>query len=217
MTYYPVYLNLAEKRCVVIGGRRHALEKVEGLLQAGAQVTVIAPQINAELQVLQEAGKITVIQRDYQPGDLEGAFLVIGTTMDPDLNARLWQEANARNILINAVDDVPHCNFIAPSIVRQGDLVVAISTSGTAPALAVRLRERLTRELGPEYARFLDLVRPLRQELPRLYSKFKDRRAIWYRLVDSDILELLRRGDEAGARARIDEIVHAGKGVDEAA
>ncbi len=210
MQYYPVYLNLEDRCCVVIGGSRHAAEKVRGLLNAGADVTVIAPKLNAELEALVEAGHITALRRNYQAGDLEGVFLVISATMDSAINAQVWEEAAVRNTLINAIDDVPHCNFIAPAIVRQGDLIVSISTSGIAPALAVRLRQRLTEELGPEYGRFLELVWPLREELPRLYPAFQQRRAIWYQLVDSDIIDLLRQGDEAAAQVHIRDIVYSG-------
>lgn len=217
MQYYPVYLNLENRRCVVVGGDQHAEEKVKGLLDAGADVTVIAPELNDALEALVRAGQIKAVRRGYLSGDLEGGFLVISATMDSSINARVWNEASERNILINSMDDVPHCSFIAPSIVRQGDLIVSISTSGAAPALAVRLRQRLTEELGPEYGRFLELVWPLREELPRLYPAFQQRRAIWYQLVDSDIIHRLRRGDEAGAKARIDEIVHNGLVKEEAA
>ncbi len=211
MQYYPIYLKLENRRCVVIGGERHAEEKVRGLLNAGADVTVIASKLSQELEALVEAGRITAVRRDYQFGDLENAFLAISATMDSDINAQVWDEVSERNVLINSTDDVPHCNFIAPSIVRQGDLIVSISTSGAAPALAVRLRQRLTEELGPEYGRFLELVWPLREELPRLYPAFQQRRAIWYRLVDSGIIELLRQGDDAGAQARLREIVYNGR------
>ena len=213
--YYPVYLNLENRRCVVIGGDHHAEEKVNGLLAAGAEVTVISPKPNEGLEALIAAGRVNAIRRWYLSGDLAGAFLAISATMDSRINARVWEEASRRNILLNAMDDVPHCNFIAPSIVRQGDLVVSISTSGTAPALAVRLRQRLTEELGPEYGRFLELVWPLREELPRLYPEFRQRRAIWYQLVDADIIDLLRQDNEAGARARLREIVHNGASKEE--
>lgn len=183
---------------------------MNGLLAAGAAVTVISPELNEALEALSAAGRIRAVRRSYRAGDLADAFLVIGATMDSSVNARLWEDAASHNILLNAMDDVPYCNFIAPSIVRQGDLVISISTSGAAPALAVRLRQHLTREIGPEYGRFLELVWPLREELPRLYPEFQQRRAIWYELVDADIIDLLRRDDEAGARARLREIVGNG-------
>ena len=204
--YYPVLLDLRGRPCIVIGGGTIATGKVEGLLEAGARVTVIAPLLTPALAALAEAGQVRHLARAYQPGDLAGAFLGVGATDDRSANAAVWEEASARSLLFNAVDDVPHCNFIAPSIIRQGDLTVAISTGGKAPALAVRLKERLAPELGREYARFLELAGELREGLAAQQPDFEARKAVWYRLVDSDVLALLRAGDEAGARGRIEEL-----------
>ncbi len=204
--YYPVLLDLRGRLCTVIGGGTIATGKVQGLLEAGAWVTVIAPALSPTLTALVEAGRVRHLARAYQPGDLAEAFLAVGATDDRSANAAAWQEAGDRHLLFNAVDDVPHCNFIAPSILRQGDLTVAISTSGKAPALAVRLKERLARELGHEYARFLELAGDLRAGLAAQAPDFEERKALWYRLVDSDVIALLRAGDEAAARERIAEI-----------
>ena len=204
--YYPVLLDLRGRACVVIGGGTIATGKVEGLLEAGAWVTVIAPQLSPALAALAEAGQVRHLARAYQPGDLAEAFLAVGATDDRSANAAVWAEAQARNLLFNAVDDVPHCNFIAPSLLRQGDLTVAISTSGKAPALAVRLKEKLAPQFGSEYARFLELAGELREGLATAVPDFEARRALWYQLVDSDVLALLKAGDEAGARARIAEV-----------
>ena len=158
-TYYPVYIQLREQPCVVIGGGKIAEGKVEGLLAAaGAKVTVISPDLTSHLHELVEQNQITYIARTYQPGDLTGAFMVICATDQAEINHQVWQEASANRQLVNVVDDTPRCNFIAPAILRKGDLTIAISTSGKAPALAVRLKERLQSELGPEYERFLELA-----------------------------------------------------------
>jgi siroheme synthase-like protein len=205
--YYPAFLDLRGRRAVVIGGGTIATGKVEGLLEAGAAVTVIAPALSLDLQRLAAAGRIEHVARAYAPGDLAGAWLAIAAADDRAANALAWQEANERGILLNAVDDVPHCTFIAPSILRQGDLTIAISTGGQAPALAVRLRERLAPEVGPEYARFLELAGALREPLAAAEPDFERRRARWYALVDSDVLDLLRRGEEMAARQRMAEIM----------
>jgi len=118
----------------------------------------------------------------------------------------VWEETRGRNVLVNTLDDVPHCDFIAPAIVRRGDLAVAISTGGKAPELAVRLRQRLEAELGEEHARFLEIAGDLRVPLARRWPDFETRRTLWYRLIDSDVLHLLRRGYESAALARIEEI-----------
>ena len=206
-TYYPVYIQLREQPCVVIGGGKIAEGKVDGLLVAQANVTVISPDLTPHLQVLVERKQITYLARAYQTGDLTGAFLVICATDQAEINHRVWQEATANRQLVNVVDDTPRCNFIAPSILRKGDLTIAISTSGKAPALAVRLKERLQRELGPEYERFLELAGELREPLARHVPDFETRKALWYELVDSEILDVLARGDEAAAGEIISRVV----------
>ena len=133
--------------------------------------------------------------------------MVICATDQTEINHQVWEEASANQQLINGVDDTPRCNFIAPSILRKGDLTIAISTSGKAPALAVRLKERLEREIGPEYARFLELAGELREPLAKHVSDFETRKALWYQLVDSEILEALARGDESAAREIISQLV----------
>jgi siroheme synthase-like protein len=192
---------------VVIGGGKIAEGKVEGLLAARAQVTVISPNLTPRLQELVKEMRLTYLARTYHPGDLSGAFLVISATDQTDINHQVWQEATANRQLVNVVDDTPHCNFIAPSILRKGDLTIAISTSGKAPALAVRLKERLQRELGTEYARFLELAGELREPLARHVPDFETRKALWYELVDSEILEVLAGGDERAAREIVSRIV----------
>jgi precorrin-2 dehydrogenase/sirohydrochlorin ferrochelatase len=206
-TYYPVYIQLQERPCVVIGGGKIAEGKVEGLLTAEAKVTVISPNLSLRLHELAEEKQITYLARAYQPGDLLGAFMVICATDQAEINHQVWQEASANRQLVNVVDDTPRCNFIAPSILRKGDLTIAISTSGKAPALAVRLKERFQRELGPEYERFLELAGGLREPLARNIPDFETRKALWYELVDSEILDALARGDEASAREIISQVV----------
>jgi len=206
-TYYPVYIQLREQPCVVIGGGKIAEGKVEGLLAVDAKVTVISPGLTLHLHDLANQNQITYIARAYQPGDLSGAFLVICATDQAEINHQVWQEASANNQLVNVVDDTPRCNFIAPSILRKGDLTIAISTSGKAPALAVRLKERLQRELGPEYERFLELAGRLREPLAQHIPDFETRKALWYELVDSEILDVLARGEEDTAKEIISQVV----------
>ena len=206
-TYYPVYIQLREQPCVVVGGGKIAEGKVEGLLAAQANVTLISPDLTARLRDLLEEKQITYLGRAYQVGDLTGAFLVICATDQAEINHQVWQEASANRQLVNVVDDTPRCNFIAPSILRKGDLTIAISTSGKAPALAVRLKERLQRDLGPEYERFLELAGELREPLARHVPDFETRKALWYELVDSEILDVLARGDETLAREIISRVV----------
>ena len=206
-TYYPVYIQLKDQPCVVIGGGKIAEGKVDGLLAAQAEVKIISPDLTLHLQNLVGEKQIIYLARHYQPGDLTGAFMVICATDQPAINHQVWQEATANRQLVNVVDDTPRCNFIAPSILRKGDLTIAISTSGKAPALAVRLKERLQRELGPEYEKFLELAGELREPLARHIPDFETRKALWYELVDSEILDVLALDDETAAREIISRIV----------
>ena len=206
-TYYPIYVELHEQPCIVIGGGKIAEGKVEGLLTAGAQVTIISPSLTSHLHTLVEQNKVAYISRTYQHGDLAGAFMVICATDQAEINHQVWQEASANRQLVNVVDDTPRCNFIAPAILRKGDLNIAISTGGKAPALAVRLKERLQKEIGPQYERFLELSGQLREPLARNIPDFETRKKLWYELVDSDILELLSQDNEPAALDLISQVV----------
>lgn len=216
MGVYPVSLILQHRPCVVIGGGRIAEGKVRGLLEAGAVVRLISPALTPGLQELASAGRFEWIGREYRTGDLAGAFLAIAATDHGAVNRAVWAEAESRHVLLNAVDDVEHCHFHAPAIHRQGDLVVAISTAGKAPALAVRIKERIAELIGPAYGQWLDLLGTFREALVAAFADPRQRTAVWYRLVDSQGLDLVRRGDLAGARRHLDAIVQAaGRGSPE--
>ncbi len=201
--FYPVSLNLTQRPCVVIGGSPIAEQKVLALLEAGARVTVVAPALTPRLDALEAQGRIRVIRRPYRRGDLRGVFLAIAAQEDRGTNPEIWEEAEREHVILNAVDDTAHCHFIAPAIFRQGDLTVAVSTGGKSPALGVRLRDRIGAAIGPEYAAFLDLLGDLREEIAAREPDLGRRTKLWYRLVDSDAIGYLRRGDVEGARRRI--------------
>lgn len=205
--YYPVLLNLEGKRCAVVGDRWVVEERVRGLLDAGAAVSVISPNLRDALKPLHEAGSIQWIPRDYRTGDLDGCFLVVAATRDTEVTGRLFRDAESSGVLASAADDEPHCRFTYPAVHRQGDLIVAVSTSGRSPALASRLRDRFARDTGPEYARLLELLGELRSELRERFPDFEDRKHIYYELVDSAALDLLRAGDEHGARELLDSVI----------
>jgi len=205
--YYPIYVQLNEQPCVVIGGGKIAEGKVDGLLAANAKVKIISPELTPHLHDLVKQNQIEYTARHYQMGDLTGAFMVICATDQTEINHQVWQEASANGQLVNVVDDTPRCNFIAPAILRKGDLNIAISTGGKAPALAVRLKERLQKEIGPQYERFLELSGQLREPLARHIPDFETRKKLWYELVDSDILELLSQDNEPAALDLISQVV----------
>lgn len=207
MTVYPIFLNdLAGRPCVVLGSGHDAVRKVHELLACDARVTVVSPTLPAALRPLADAGQLTWIARAYAPGDLKGAFLAVATETNPAQTAPMWEEAQAEKVLFNAVDDVPHCSFVAGSVVRRGPLVFSVSTSGCAPALSVRIRERLEATFGPEYGALAAWMGTLRAPMAERYPDFEERRRRWYALVDSDLLDLLRDGRHDEALRRLEEI-----------
>ena len=219
MAYYPVYLDLRCRLTVVVadGSSLEAAEaKVRDLLHAGSCVRLVAPEVTQTLAAWALAGKIEHRARSFATVDVEGASLVISvlTPEFEEVNQRIWEQATRRRIPVNVMDDVPRCTFIAPSLVRRGDLTVAISTAGSAPALAVRLRQWLEEELGDEHAQFLALARSVRASLAAQTPSFAERKQRWYRLVDSDVLELLKTGDLPAAEQRFADILGVAPGAE---
>jgi siroheme synthase-like protein len=206
MGSYPIILEMGGRTAVVVGGGKIAEDKVNKLLPAEAKIRVISPEIGPGLQRLADDGRLEWVRRGYEDGDLEGAFIAIAATDSHELNGRVFVEAEARGIPINAVDDVEHCTFIAPAVFRNGSLIVAITTEGKAPTLAVRIRDKV-KELygGNEFAQLLELAGSLREEVMATGRSFEVRAEAWYKLVDSDVLDLLREGREEDARARARE------------
>ncbi|MGZ4204132.1 MAG: precorrin-2 dehydrogenase/sirohydrochlorin ferrochelatase family protein [Actinomycetota bacterium] len=201
-TGYPAILMLDGRLGVVIGGGAVGERKVRTLLDAGARVRVITPEATPRLQTLAQDQAIELHERAYERGDLKGAAVVIASTDERAVNQAIYEEALDEGIPVNVVDDTPHCTFIAPSIVRRGDLMIAISTGGTNPAMAVRIRQRLEEEFGPEYEAYFDLIKRLKTEVSQAPTQ-EERADAWYRVADSDVLDLVRAGklDEAYARA----------------
>ena len=204
---YPVFLDLRGRRAVVIGGGAVAEQKVHGLIAAGAHVTLVSPETTPPLADLARRGAIEIRRRPYRPGDLAGAWLAIAASDDRAVNEAAWAEAERVGVPLNAVDDLEHCSFIAPAIHREGDITVAVSTGGKSPALAVRLRQRIARLVGRAEARLCALLGELRPELAGRVPDARARTALWYEIVDSDVIEFVRRGDIEGARGRIEELL----------
>lgn len=208
MTPFPIYLNnLHEQRCVVIGGNHGVEQKVGELLEVDANVTLIAPDPPAPLKEWADEGRIEWVEREYQYGDLEDAFLAIVCETNRERTHPIWEEARERNILFNAREDVPHCNFVNASFIRRGPLIISISTSGASPALSVRLRQEMEDRFGPEYETFLHMMQDLRGPMTEHYDEFDKRRDLWYEIVDSEVLDLLRQGRRGDAVDRIESIV----------
>jgi siroheme synthase-like protein len=205
-TGYPAILLLDGRPAVVIGGGHVAERKVRTLLDAGARVRVVAEDPTRGIEARAERNEIELLRRRYAAGDLAGAAAVVAATDDEDVNKAVYAEATEAGIPVNVVDNVALCTFIAPSIVRRGDLVLAISTGGNAPALAVRIRERLEREFGEEYAAFLMLMGELRESV-QVPGDQDERAKAWYRVIDSDVMDLVRAGDIDRARTRATELL----------
>ncbi|MDP3879477.1 MAG: bifunctional precorrin-2 dehydrogenase/sirohydrochlorin ferrochelatase [Dehalococcoidales bacterium] len=197
--YYPLFLNLSGKKCVVVGGGQVALRKVRTLLEAGAAVEVISPEPCTEMIKLVEEGQITVLRRSYQPGDLKEASVAIAATDDNDINRQVAVEARRSRVLVNVVDDPENCDFIAPSYLRRGDITIAISTAGRSPALAKKIRVRLEEEFGDEFAALAQLIGEVRADVSRQGIRVDG--DAWQQALDLDLLsDLVRRGNAKEAR-----------------
>jgi precorrin-2 dehydrogenase len=196
MRYYPVYLDIENRPCLVIGGGGVGTRKVRGLLAYGAHVTVVSPQLSDPLQSFANEGAIAWRNRLYEANDLQGMFLVFGATDDDELNRKIHADAEANNILCNIADRPAVCNFILPSIVQRGDLSIAISTSGKSPAFAKRLRKDLEKQFGVEYGTFLEMMGRIRQKLLSQAHEPEAHKHLFEQLIDGGLLKFLKEAEE---------------------
>lgn len=206
-TFYMACLDLGDRPCLVVGAGPIGLEKVEGLLAADARVHVVAKQAIDEIRALADEGAITLEQRAYVPADLEGHLLVVAATEDTALNVEIYEQAEARAMLVNVVDVPPLCNFILPAIVRSGPIAIAISTSGASPALAKRMKREIADLYGDPYARLAERLNGLRGWAKDLFPTYEDRKVFFEGIVngDPDPVALLREGDEEAVERLIRE------------
>jgi precorrin-2 dehydrogenase/sirohydrochlorin ferrochelatase len=175
---FPMFLKLAGRSCVVVGGGTIAESKVESLLASDAVVIVVSPTLTAKLQHQDSNGSLSWIPRRFDPTDLDGAFLVIAATSDDGVNELVFREAERRGILCNAVDQPPRCHFYFPAVVRRGALQIAISTGGLSPSLARRLREEFEADFGPEYGEWLLWLGTVREALMQRKLDFATRKRL---------------------------------------
>jgi precorrin-2 dehydrogenase/sirohydrochlorin ferrochelatase len=207
MSYYPIFVDLKDKKVVVVGGGNVAQRKIDTLLQCGADVYIISRELSPELQKRLEEGKIKLLGRRFSKGYLQDAFLIIASTDDSKLNRRVSSVARDMGILVNVVDLPADSNFIVPSVVKRGDLLIAISTSGKSPAMAKRIREGLSGQFGTEYKDFLLLMGRLRKEILSKCLSQEDNSRIFHELVDSTILESIRRKDWKEIASNLERIL----------
>ncbi len=194
---YPVFLDVSGRKCLVTGEGYEVASKVKGLVDASACVTYINPTAEPAIEALAAAGLLHWEVRQFDPADLAGCFLII--TDLPD-NSVIFRLAEEQKILCNSVDDPEFCRFSFGALHRQGELTIAISTNGYAPAVAVRIKEKLQRQIGPEYAQFMQMLKEVRPQITARIADFAVRRALWYQIVDSDILPFLREGKTEAAQ-----------------
>lgn len=192
--YYPIYLDIREKRCVVVGGGDVAERKILRLLECGAVVSVVSRKLTTILMNMVEHGKIIHVDDNYDQQYLAGAFLVIGATDQEEVNDRIARDCRARGVMVNIVDDPGRCDFILPSLVNRGSLSIAVSTDGKSPALARKLREDLSVQFGPEYEGYLDLLGWLREMIIAAGRPADDNRDIFTALVNSSLHGHIRAG-----------------------
>ena len=197
--FYIACLRLTGRRCVVVGGGDIGLEKVEGLLACDAKVVLVAPEAIEPLQELAAEGSIEWEQREYRTSDLERTFIAIAATNDTDVNIGVYNDAEARAMLVNIVDVPPLCNFILPAIVRTGPLAIAISTAGASPALAKRIKRQIADEYGEPYARLAVLLNEVRGWAKDTLATYQERKEFFEGIVggDPDPVALLRAGASA--------------------
>jgi precorrin-2 dehydrogenase len=202
MRYYPIFLDLAGKPVIVIGGGHVAYQKMINLVKSGAETTVVAPELNEDMAALKAEGSFRHVDREYQAGDLDGYLLAFVATDDGAINSVVAKEARERGVWVNAVDDVPNCDFIMPGIATRGDITVAISTAGRSPAMARKLRETMEEEfLTDEWLRLLDLCAEVRSDL-------RERGVIidadtWSRALDEPLRRMVAEDRLGQAKGRL--------------
>ncbi|HEX3692234.1 MAG TPA: bifunctional precorrin-2 dehydrogenase/sirohydrochlorin ferrochelatase [Solirubrobacteraceae bacterium] len=210
--FYIACLKLKARRCVVVGGGEVGLEKVEGLLACGGDVTLISPEAGPALAEHAREGSIRWEQRPYAgAGDLERVFLAIAATDDTDTNIAVYEDAERRAMLVNVVDVPPLCNFILPAIVRTGPLAIAISTAGASPALAKRMKREIAAQFGEPYAQLAVLLNEVRGWAKGTLPTYQDRKEFFEGIVNgggthppgADPIALLREGREGDVRELI--------------
>jgi len=212
MGYIPIFLDVTGSECVVVGGGEVAARKVESILEAGARVSVVSPSLSPQMAAIVAGEQVTHVARNYQPGDIRGCVLVYAATDDPKLQRELAAEARALGIPVNVVDVPELCSFIAPAVVKRGELKIAISTGGASPAFAARLRRNLEDQFGDEYARTLEVLRAARRRLHACEIDPAVRMRRLKDLANSALPDAIAAGDVPA----IDRILatHLGDGVD---
>ncbi len=208
MEYLPIFADLKQRPCLIVGGGDVAWRKTRMLLKAGAAVRVVAPELNAEFQAPVADGKVTLLANEFSPEHLDGVFLAIAATDSKEVNARVYQSANQRQVLVNVVDDTPRCSFIVPSIVDRSPLIVAISSSGKAPVLARLVREKLEALLPQHLGCMARVAGGFRDRLKQSLGSVTERRKFWEQAFNGRFAELIAAGKEQQAAEVLEQSIH---------
>ena len=210
MRYYPICLDVEDRDCLVVGGGSVGTRKVETLLECGAKVTVVSINAAEKLRELANSSMIQLKEKAFQITDLDGMFLVIGATDNEDLNIKIHSEAQRRSVLCNIADRPEVCNFILPSIVNRGDLIIAISTSGKSSAFAKKMRKQLESQFGDEYAEFLNLMGAIRKKLISKDREPEAHKQLFEQLIERDLVQMLKNADTDGINTLLLDVLGEG-------
>ncbi len=206
MKFYPAYLDLRGRSCLIIGGGSVAERKALSLLEAGADITIISPLLSPKLTELSASGKISHRKKKFEEEDLFGAFLVIAAAGFREVNITVARACKERHMLVNVAVPPEESTFIVPSVVERGDLLIAISTSGASPGLSKKVRQELEKIYGPEYGLFLDKLAVIRRRVLNEVVNEQERHQIFQAILDSDAIELFRQGKNRQAEVRMIEM-----------
>ena len=210
MRYYPMFLDIKGRSCLVVGGGTVGTRKAETLLKCGAAVTVISRAFSSALSESRYSGSLVLMNKDYKPSDLEGMFLVFAATDNRSLNHRIKQDAEERGLLFTIADDPDGSRFIAPSLVERGDLTIAVSTAGQSPAFARKLKQDLEKQFGPEYEAFLRIMGNVRKNILAQGHDPESHKHLFRQLIDRDVPSMIKEGRYHDAGKTFDEIFGPG-------
>jgi len=211
MKYFPLFLDIDSRQCLVIGGGKVAIRKVKSLLRSGAKVTLISPKINSDLQQLAEAKSIHILQREYEKTDLVRAFLVIAATNNTEVNKQIASQANDANILVNVADNPNFGSFIFPSVVDRSPVTVAISTGGASPVFARQLRMRLESMIPKSSGALASITEEYREKVKQTFNKIEQRKEFWETALNGVFAEYIYAGNEIQARQWLDNQLAKGE------
>ncbi len=210
MKYYPINLDINNRECLVAGAGSVGTRKVKTLIDCGANVTVVSPEVSDAVLSFETSDQIKIKKRPYKAQDLEGMFLVIGATGDESINRKISLDAGRLNLLCNIADLPDACNFILPAIVERGDLLISISTSGKSPAFAKKLRKNLEKEYGKEYALFLKLMGCIRKKLLSEKHEPEAHKHLFEKIIGNGLLDLVKEKKTGDINALLYEVLGEG-------